>query len=90
MNLVRRYRGSKGVRELRLEEPPLTSLAATCHMEESARHHIVDQQGLPHRHEEPPLASLAVTCHLEESASHHIIKSYAGHGYMHSNGRGMQ
>ena len=41
MNLVRRYRGSKGVRNHRQEEPPLGNLAATCHWEESASHHMV-------------------------------------------------
>ena len=36
MNFVRRYRGSKGVREHRQGDPPLASLAATCHLEERA------------------------------------------------------
>ena len=41
VNMSHRYRGSKGVRELQLEEHPWTSLAAPCHLEESASHHIL-------------------------------------------------
>ena len=36
-----RYGRSKGVREYRLEEPPLTHLAAPSDLEESASHHYV-------------------------------------------------
>ena len=39
VNMVQRYHKSKGVREYRLEEPPLGSLAAPSHLEESASHH---------------------------------------------------
>ena len=39
LNMILRYGRSKGVRESRLEEPPLGSLAAPCHLEESASHH---------------------------------------------------
>ena len=39
VNMVQRYHKSKGVREYRQEEPPLGSLAATPHLEESASHH---------------------------------------------------
>ena len=38
-NMGLRYGRSKGVREYRLEEPPLGSLAAPCHLEESAKDH---------------------------------------------------
>ena len=38
VNMSQRYRGSKGVRESQQEEPPWTSLAAPCHLEESASH----------------------------------------------------
>ena len=40
VNMGLRYGRSKGVREHRLEEPPLGSLAVPCHLEESASHHI--------------------------------------------------
>ena len=30
------------VRNKHLDEPPLANLAATCHLEESASHHILD------------------------------------------------
>ena len=40
VNMGLRYGRSKGVREHRLEEPPLGSLAAPCHLEESASHHL--------------------------------------------------
>ena len=77
MNLVTRKRGTKGVRERQLEEPPLGNPAAACHREESASHHLAQRYRgstgcLPYRQAEPPLASLAVTCHLEENASHHF------------------
>ena len=39
LNMSLRYSRSKGVREYRLEEPPLGSLAAPCHPEENASHH---------------------------------------------------
>ena len=42
VNMVLRYGRSKGVRESRLEEPPLGSLAVTCHLEENASHHTSD------------------------------------------------
>ena len=38
LNMSLRYGRSKGVWEYRLEEPPLGSLAAPCHLEESASH----------------------------------------------------
>ena len=41
INMGLRYGRSKGVREHRLEEPPLGILAAPCHLEESASHHII-------------------------------------------------
>ena len=41
LNMSLRYGRSKGVREYRLEEPPLASLAAPCHLTESASHHMV-------------------------------------------------
>ena len=40
LNMSLRYRRSKGVRDSRQEEPPLGSLAAPCHLEESASHHF--------------------------------------------------
>ena len=40
VNMGLRYGRSKGVRETRLEEPPLGNLAAPCHLEESASHHL--------------------------------------------------
>ena len=40
INMGLRYGRSKGVREYRLEEPPLGSLAVPCHLEESASHHM--------------------------------------------------
>ena len=40
LNMSLRYGTSKGVRETRQEEPPLGSLAAPCHLEESASHHV--------------------------------------------------
>ena len=40
VNMGLRDGRSKGVREHRQEEPPLGSLAAPCHLEESASHHI--------------------------------------------------
>ena len=40
VNMGLRYGRSKGVRETRLEEPPLGNLAAPCHLEESASHHF--------------------------------------------------
>ena len=39
LNMSLRYGRSKGVRAHRQEEPPLGSLAAPCHLEESASHH---------------------------------------------------
>ena len=36
-----RYGRSKGVRESRLDEPSLGSLAVPCHLEESASHHFM-------------------------------------------------
>ena len=39
LNMRLRYGRTKGVRERRLEEPPLGSLAVPCHLEESASHH---------------------------------------------------
>ena len=39
VNMGLRYGRSKGVRFTRLEETPLASLAAPCHLEESASHH---------------------------------------------------
>ena len=39
LNMSLRYGRSKGVRAHRQEEPPLGSLAATCHLQESASHH---------------------------------------------------
>ena len=41
VNLRQIYGGSKGVRDYRLEEPPLGSLAAPGYLEESASHQIV-------------------------------------------------
>ena len=38
VNMGLRYGRSKGVRETRLEEPPIGNLAAPCHLEESASH----------------------------------------------------
>ena len=35
-----RYHGSKGVRAYRQEDGVIGNLAATCHLEESASHHI--------------------------------------------------
>ena len=35
------YGRSKGVREYRLEERPLATLATPCHLEESASHHVL-------------------------------------------------
>ena len=43
INMGLKYGRSKGVRERRLEEPPLGSLAVPCHLEESASHHTVRQ-----------------------------------------------
>ena len=40
VDMGQRYSRSKGVRERRLEEPPLGSLAVPCHLEESASHHL--------------------------------------------------
>ena len=40
LNMSLRYGRSKGVRECRQEEPPLGSLAAPWHPEESASHHM--------------------------------------------------
>ena len=40
VNMGARYDRSKGAREHRLEEPPLSNLAAPCHLEESASHHL--------------------------------------------------
>ena len=40
INMSLKYGRSKGVREYRLEEPPLGNLAARCHQEEGASHHI--------------------------------------------------
>ena len=42
VNMGLRYGRSKGVRAYRLEEPPLGSLAAPCHLEEIASHHIMN------------------------------------------------
>ena len=39
LNMSLGYGRSKGVRAYRQEEPPLGSLAAPCHLEESASHH---------------------------------------------------
>ena len=39
VNMGLRYGRSKGVRELRVHEPPLGNLAVPCHLEESASHH---------------------------------------------------
>ena len=39
MNMGLRYRGLKDVVKYRQEEPPLSNLAAPCHLEESASHH---------------------------------------------------
>ena len=41
INMGLRYGRSKGVQVYRLEEHPLASLAAPCHLEESASHHIL-------------------------------------------------
>ena len=41
VNMGLRYGKSKGVRERRLEEPPLGSLTAPCHLEENASHHKI-------------------------------------------------
>ena len=41
MNMVQRYLGSKGSRLSRQEEPPLGSMVAPCHLEESASHHLM-------------------------------------------------
>ena len=41
VNMVLKYGRSKGVRESRLEEPPLGSLAATPHLTENASHHDI-------------------------------------------------
>ena len=41
MNLVQRYHWSKGVREYKVEEPPLDSLAVTGNLEENASHHVI-------------------------------------------------
>ena len=46
VNIVLGYNKSKGVREHRLEEPPLGILAVTCHLEESASHHFSSLQNL--------------------------------------------
>ena len=46
INMGLRYLGSKGVREYRLEEPPLGSLAASCHLEENASHHDNNRHGV--------------------------------------------
>ena len=43
-NMSLRYGRSKGVRAYRQEEPPLASLAAPCHLTESASHHEGDKQ----------------------------------------------
>ena len=40
VNMGLRYGRSKGFRDTRQEEPPLGSLAAPCHLEESASHHL--------------------------------------------------
>ena len=40
LNMSLRYGRSKGVRAHRQEEPPLGSLAAPCHLEESVSHHF--------------------------------------------------
>ena len=45
VNMGLRYGRLKGVREHRLEEPLLGSLAAPCHLEESASHHNKDKLG---------------------------------------------
>ena len=45
MNVVQRYRGSKGVLAYRQEETPLGNLAATCHREDSASHHVQEHLG---------------------------------------------
>ena len=41
VNMGLRYGRSKGVRETRLDEPPLGNLAVPCHLEESASHHKI-------------------------------------------------
>ena len=40
VNMGLRYGRSKGVRDYRLEDGVLGNLAAPCHLEESASHHI--------------------------------------------------
>ena len=39
LNMVLRYRGSKGVRAYRQEDGSIGNLAVTRHLEESASHH---------------------------------------------------
>ena len=39
LNMSLRYGTSKGIREYRLEEPPLGSLAPPSHLTENASHH---------------------------------------------------
>ena len=46
-NVSLRYGKAKGVQVSRLEEPPLGSLAAPCHMEESASHPLPLIEGVP-------------------------------------------
>ena len=40
MNLIKKYHYSKVVQVTKVEEPPLSSLAVTGNLEESASHHI--------------------------------------------------
>ena len=49
VNMGLRYGRSKGVREHRLEEPPLGNLAVPCHLEESSSHHVHALGTLPLR-----------------------------------------
>ena len=42
IDIIQRYRGSKGVRAHRLEEPPWTSLTTPCNLEESASHQLYE------------------------------------------------
>ena len=73
VNMSQRYHGSKGVRESTLEEPPWTSLAAPCHLEESASHHTHLLQPWFCSYSPPKMESLkSQTPNSEESASHHI------------------
>ena len=62
IKMDQRYLGSKGVRETRLEEPPLTHLAAPSDLEENASHHHSRAfLGVPKHHLNAPGSSLGTS-----------------------------